>query len=540
MRLRFLACLLILLATLTPAPPAQTSAERRIKPVVDRETFQRERRLALVVGVSDYPRYSGLGRLTYADDDANAVCKELERSGYTTVCITNQDATRASVMNVLRNMADMVEPNHGTMVFYFSGHGFAQGTTNYLATFDAGANDIARSGLSLDEVQQAMVNTGARQRMLFIDACRNNPESKSGATQTFTQFAAAEGTRILFSTKFGRVSWEREELKQGVFTHFVLEGLRGGAARTDGTISFRDLADYVGQRVSSYTLRAGDVQVPFEAGEASGDFLVAGMPPGFVRPDDRPSSAPVVPPPAPAKREPRAGDPMEPLDLGRGVKMEFVYIPAGTFWMGCSPGDSECDGDESPRRRVEITKGFELGKYEVTQGEWEAVMGSNPSYSKGARKPVEQVSWLDAQEYLRKLNARNDGYRYRLPSEAEWEYAARAGAEGARHGAVDSIGWYDKNSGGGTKEVGGKTPNSWGLYDMLGNVWEWSEDWYGEGYYKEQANQDSKGPSSGQYRVVRGGSWNLFARSLRLSNRGRFAPSLRDDDQGFRCLRERR
>jgi formylglycine-generating enzyme required for sulfatase activity len=533
---RAVALLLCLLA-LTSLLLGQSAGERNKALTLDRGRFQQERRLALVVGVSEYPRYSGLSRLSYADDDANAVCKELERAGYTTLCLTNQEATRAAVMNAFRNLADIVEPNQGTMVFYFSGHGFAQGTANYLATFDAGANDIARSGLSLAEVQQAMVKTGARQRMLFVDACRNNPQAKSGTTPTFTQFAVAEGTRILFSTKFGRVSWERDELKQGVYTHFLLEGLRGGAARTAGIISFRDLADYVGQKVSAYTLRAGDVQVPFEAGEASGDFLVAGVPPGFVRPDDRLSTAAVVPSPV-SVPEHRAGDLMEPLDLGKGVEMEFVYVPAGTFWMGCSAGDNACDGDESPRNPVTITKSFEIGKFEVTQEQWESVMGNNPSSFNGPQRPVERVSWMDVQEFLRKLNAKSDGYRYRLPNEAEWEYAARAGWSGQYYSELGRIGWYSDNSGRQTHAVGEKQPNKWELYDALGNVAEWCEDWYGGGHYREDTDEAPTGPSLGESRVVRGGSWGGSEWGLRLSGRAGHRPVDRVDFIGFRCVRQ--
>jgi formylglycine-generating enzyme required for sulfatase activity len=141
--------------------------------------------------------------------------------------------------------------------------------------------------------------------------------------------------------------------------------------------------------------------------------------------------------------------------------IEFVKIVPGEFIMGCSTGDEACDADEKPAHRVQITKAFEIGKYEVTQAQWQAAMGSNPSTIKGDNRPVETVSKEEAQGFLARLNARNDGYRYRLPTEAEWEYAARAG--GAQTAVLDEVAWYAANSGDETHPVGQKKPNAWGL-----------------------------------------------------------------------------
>jgi formylglycine-generating enzyme required for sulfatase activity/serine/threonine protein kinase len=220
------------------------------------------------------------------------------------------------------------------------------------------------------------------------------------------------------------------------------------------------------------------------------------------------------------------------------IGMEFVPIPAGRFWMGCSPGDSQCHGDENPRHEVEITKSFQLGKYEVTQEQWVKLMGSNPSYFKGdGRLPVEQVNWNDVQAFLSSLNAMNDGYLYRLPTEAEWEYAARGGTTGPYYGILNAIAWYDTNSGSKTHLVGEKQPNGYGLYDMIGNVWEWCSDWYGESYYGSSPQRNPQGPSGGQVRVLRGGSWNNNSRNTRVSNRNRNNPDNRNNNNGFRVCR---
>ena len=214
---------------------------------------------------------------------------------------------------------------------------------------------------------------------------------------------------------------------------------------------------------------------------------------------------------------------------------DFVRIPPGKFQMGSK--SSEADDDERPRTRVTISRGFYLGKYEVTQGQWEAVMGSNPSWFDecGPNCPVEKVSWEDVQEFIRKLNAAAGGNRYRLPTEAEWEYAARAGTMGDRYGNLDAIAWYEDNSGNRTHPVGQKEPNAWGLHDMLGNVREWVGDWYGP--YPGGSVTDPRGPGSGWLRVVRGGSWGSYAGFCRAPHRTNEEPGDLGTLSGFRLLR---
>ena len=216
------------------------------------------------------------------------------------------------------------------------------------------------------------------------------------------------------------------------------------------------------------------------------------------------------------------------------VKMEFVWIEPGTFRMGSLASEEGRSSDEGPVYGVTISKGFWLGKYEVMQGEWESVMGRNPSdYTGDARRPVETISWNDVQEFIAKLNDAAGSDVYRLPSEAEWEYACRAGTttrwslgddDGDDERLLGNYAWYHGNSGNnsssGPKVVGGKLPNGWGLYDMHGNVWEWVQDWYGESYYNDSPRVDPPGPTSGSYRVIRGGYFNYAARNVRSAYRG--------------------
>ena len=218
-----------------------------------------------------------------------------------------------------------------------------------------------------------------------------------------------------------------------------------------------------------------------------------------------------------------------------GVGVKMVPIAAGSFAMGSTNGDY----DEKPVTRVKLTKPYWLGATEVTQGQWEAIMGSNPSTSKGGDLPVERVSYEDAMEFCRKLTERERagdrlpaGYEYTLPTEAQWEYACRAGTTGDYAGNLDAMGWYGGNSGRTTHAVGGKQANAWGLYDMHGNVWEWCLDGYF--LYAGGSVTDPRGASSGPTRVVRGGTWGHGAVDCRSANRYSFSPGNGYDDVGFR------
>jgi formylglycine-generating enzyme required for sulfatase activity len=220
--------------------------------------------------------------------------------------------------------------------------------------------------------------------------------------------------------------------------------------------------------------------------------------------------------------------------------MEFVWIEGGEFLMGCGASDTECDDDEKPAHKVRVD-GFWMGQYEVTQAQWQKLMGSNPSSFEGENRPVEQVSWDDAQEFIKKLNSRS-GMTFRLPTEAEWEYAARAGTKtvysfGDNVNKLGEYAWYSANSGSQTHPVGQKKPNVWGLYDMHGNVWEWCADWYDSSYYAKDPSENPSGPSGGSSRVLRGGCWPSDARHVRSALRGIDAPADRDDFIGFRLVR---
>jgi formylglycine-generating enzyme required for sulfatase activity len=264
---------------------------------------------------------------------------------------------------------------------------------------------------------------------------------------------------------------------------------------------------------------------------ALGEMLTASLASGAA-----PLSIPAVPP-APEK----SASTGPPRQMVNSIGMAFARIPAGTFQMGATKDiDPDMYADEAPRHQVTISRGFYLGIYTVTQAEFERVMAYNPSYFKGPNRPVEMVNWEEAREFCEKLSALPEENaaerRYRLPTEAEWEYACRGGADAYQKFNVgDVLRQADANFGGAaTKDVGSFAPNGWGLYDMHGNVWEWCSDWYG--LYSELPAADPTGPKQGQDRALRGGSWNYSSRNCRSASRNWVVPTSRYAFFGFRVV----
>lgn len=239
------------------------------------------------------------------------------------------------------------------------------------------------------------------------------------------------------------------------------------------------------------------------------------------------------------------------------IGMEFIRVPKGTFFMGSEKDDPEAYDIEKPRHEVTISEDFYLGKYEVTQQEWENVMGSNPYDTErnngyggylnenfiSPENPV-TVSWKDAQEFIQKLNKLEGHDRYKLPTEAEWEYAARAGSAtaysfGDDKNYLDNYAWHSEQFGSGHHhQVGQKLPNPWGLFDMHGNVWEWVADYYSREYYSNSPSDQPLGPESGSDRVVRGGSWHITSTSWRSAFRKGYKEDYRGISIGFRLAME--
>ena len=230
---------------------------------------------------------------------------------------------------------------------------------------------------------------------------------------------------------------------------------------------------------------------------------------------------------------PKAGDRI--VLTADGIEYAFRWCPPGEFMMG-SPTDEPGRHNDETQHKVKITKGFWLLETEVTQAMWQSVMGENPSRFKGDRNPVEKVSWNDCQEFCKKLSQKL-GQRVQLPTEAQWEYACRAGTTGDYAGTLDEMAWYDEDwDTGSTHPVAQKKPNAWGLYDMHGNVWEWCSDYYDEKYYDRSPTSAPENTSPSPLRVIRGGSWDYIAGCCQSAYRGRSTLDYRNDLLGLRVL----
>jgi formylglycine-generating enzyme required for sulfatase activity len=286
---------------------------------------------------------------------------------------------------------------------------------------------------------------------------------------------------------------------------------------------------------------AANVQVTTPGGTATlSEGFSFGTPPSWYTVLEQTPNATVVPDATLRASITATNLPWRVRDTGTGIEM--VLIPPGTFTMGCSASNSSgCPGHESPIHQVALTQAFYLSRTEVTQAQWVAKMGSNPSFNSNTSNPVEQVSWNDIQSFCMDTGMR-------LPTEAEWEYAYRAGTTTAFHGMpgylngtnddnqLGTIAWFSGNSNS-TRAVAGKAANGFGLYDMAGNVGEWCQDWYGT--YASGAQTNPTGAASGSYRVFRGGGWSavFFAGDCRASSRNYYTPNFGTYDIGFRVAR---
>jgi formylglycine-generating enzyme required for sulfatase activity len=485
-------------------------------------------RTALVIGNSQY----STGPLRNPVNDARDMADVLKRVGFSVTLLP--DADQQQMETAVEALSQQLRQG-GVGLFYFAGHGVQVAGQNYLMpvrTSITAEEDVKYKAVAAGWVLDRMEAARNTLNIMILDACREAPFTRQwrSTTQGLATMQAGTGTDTLiaFATLPGQVTADGKERNSPFTKHLLRQLVMPGVP-----------VEEVFKRVRTAVVQeTGGKQRPQDWNASTQEFrFVEGAPP---QPPSPPATGPqvavgVYPPPTPSESS---------KTLRNGLGMEFVLIPAGEFMMGSNNGDS----DEKPVHQVRISTPFYLGQYEVTQGQWQAIMGQNPSYFKGevtleATVPVENVSWEDVQEFLRRLNAREGGPKYRLPTEAEWEYAARAGTStaysfGDSERQLGEYAWYNDNAGGKTHPVGQKKPNTWGLYDMQGNVWEWVQDWYGKDTYTSAAVTDPQGPASGSFRVYRGGGWYGTARNCRSADRFNVAPGGRYGSLGFRLLRE--
>ncbi|RKX97916.1 MAG: hypothetical protein DRZ90_04675 [Spirochaetes bacterium] len=480
-----------------------------------------ENKTALVIGNSNYRHFSSLDQ-PYGE--ATAMAAALRRLGFDVTLLLN--GSQIQMDDALIDFEEKLHRRGGLALFHYGGHGLQVDGSNYLIPVDANIPDERRvrsRALDVDEVIGAMDASGTKTNIVILDACRDNPLPASSRS-TNSRGLAVVGRQppdsiIVYAAAAGSTA------SDGLFTPTLLKYLE-----TPG-LEFSDLLRKVRTDVRQ---ASGGAQRTGDYNQLESEIFLAGRGSG--------SPAPVAAVPAVRVQRPdNAGENM-------------IFVPGGTFQMGSNSGDN----DEKPIHSVTLSD-FWMGKYEVTQGEWESVMDSNPSASSkgiGNNYPVNQVSWEDAVEYCNALSRREgltpcysgsgnsircnfNAEGYRLPTEAEWEYAARGGQQSRGYtysgsNNLSSVGWHSENSGSKNHPVGGKQSNELGLYDMNGNVWEWCWDWYG-GY--TSSFRDPYGASSGSLRIYRGGSWYSNLSSSRAAVRGRSTPTGRTNGLGFRVAR---
>ena len=449
-------------------------------------------------------------------------------------------------------------------MFYYSGHGMPSedGNHAYLLPVD-GNSTLAGSGLSTADLYKQLGSMPSRQTLVLLDACFSGARrdgqmlSASRGVAIRAKAEPVSGSMVVFSAAQGNeTAYPFTEMRHGLFTYYILEQLQ----EHGGCVTLGDLSDYVTTKVRQMSIIENDKdQTPMvTASNTAANWRSWSFAPKAAKRYETvarkattapasasaPASVPVNAAPASAAagnlqpQQPAA--PVAPPQLTGdkvtctvgNVQFNMIRVEGGTFMMGATSDQKKPEKDGSPVHRVTLST-YYIGETEVTQELWEAVMGRNPSHFKGMSLPVECVSWNDCQEFLLKLNQMT-GLKFRLPTEAEWEYAARGGSKsrGYQYSGSDKIknvAWYLTRE---THDVKTKLPNELGIYDMSGNVSEWCQDWYGD--YGVVAQTNPTGPSSGSYRVHRGGSWLSLARYCRVSFRSSSTPGSRHFILGLR------
>lgn len=545
-------------------------------------------RRALVIGNDAYERVSPLQN---AVNDARDLAAKLEQLGFETIVATDVDLRRME--QAIDGFMKSVQPGD-VALFHFSGHGMQADQENYLIPTDFELRDRASlryDAYSASQLQDRLNEAGAQLSLVFLDACRNNGFGGARSAGGLAPMNPAHGSFIAFATGPGKTADDNPDGRNGLFTGILLETLdQPGLELTD---IFRN----VRERVST---QSEGRQVPWTISSVLGRFYFD-------------SSAPAAEPGADSasvelaywssitdsddprvfesylKRYPKGefaelarmraealqGEPPPTpgtVRLNPADGQEYIWIPPGRFTQGCVEGDSSCKDDELPRRQVELSRGFWMAKSETTVARYKAFAKAHnkkmppfpgyippllpllppiaPGFNMGWKltdHPITNVSWEDAKAYCEQAAAG------RLPTEAEWEYAARGGQKsqpfpwgpsisrdkanyGAETGGAPAVEGADKWIG--TAPVGSFPLNGYGLYDMAGNLWEWTADWYAADAYASGASTDPTGPASGEEKVMRGGAWDNPARALRSSDRNHFPPASVVPWVGVRCVVE--
>jgi len=577
MQFRRLVLTLFCVIALMPQMISHAQQDRAL-----RVTAQGERRVALIIGNSAYTQ----GALANPVNDARDIAAALRQANFEVLFGENQN--RRQMRELIRQFGEKIR-NGGVGLFYFAGHGVQVSNENYLLPIGAEITketEIEDEGIRVGFVLAQMEEARNKLNIVILDACRDNPFARSFRSASERGLAvtrsAPTGTFIAYATGAGNVASDGAG-RNGLFTQELLTNLKTPGLTLESV--FR-------RTRTTVRSKSNGQQVPYDYSSVEGEdfyFLPpnGAMPPPVMTPAPVVSTAPPAIKPTNNVRMSVAGVPLAAMsfltasvdangnvtnqrqeqcygfveDLGGGVKLEMVEIPRGTFQMGASNSaiqealantresnaTVEWFSIEQPQHEVSL-RGFAMSKYEITQAQWHAIMGSNPSRFKGDNLPVEQVSWEEAQEFCRKLSTLTRR-KYRLPSEAEWEYAARAGTTSLfTSGGTISLSVVNYLGDSFGKSPGGIAPlktvtagtlpaNRWGLYEIYGNVEEWCEDSWHDGFLGAPSDGSSwLSNGDSRQRVVRGGSNASPAWHCRTTHRNKFAFNDRIELIGFRVV----
>lgn len=544
-------------------------------------------RIAFVVGVDTYTKLPPEAQLKVAVSDAERMAGTLEALDPPFDVTLLKDTDWKSAQEQFDTFLSWAKDAECALV-YFAGHGIEYHGENFLLVKDTDVADISSdvermkrrlstAAVSLQGWVDSLDSTRAQVKLVILDCCRDNPlksedgagsRSVVGGSRGLAQVTPPSGTLISYSADAGQQandglftevltnnlkapglnivkvfaktreevreiseSWAAEDAARGLSPQFrrprhePAEYNKLNLAGTDFTFTR-------GLRVAGTggaTAQMTEAEIERRAREMAAKLVAESM-------KNQPATlAKTDPVPAPAFPVSRGMEGSRAGEVREFGGIEMVWCPPGEFLMG-SPASEANRQDDETQHRVTLTKGFWLAKTETTQGQWRTVTGENRSNFKGDNLPVEAVSWDDVQGWLREVNSQNtlpSGWKWALPSEAQWEYACRAGTTTMFAGDLDEMAWYSSNSGSKTNPVGTKKANEWGLHDMHGNVWEWCADTWG-GDYASGAATDPTGSGSGLRRVLRGGSWDRDAQRCRSALRFNYSPDSRSLILGFR------
>lgn len=482
-----------------------------------------DKRIALVIGNSAYPEGN---LLTNAVNDANLMTATLQELGFEVINCT--DANKSQMDSAIYDFTFQLT-DADLALFFYSGHGVQVKGENYLIPIDAKLNDklsVEIEAVKVNKVVKLFEDHPNGTNIMILDVCCNKPFRPwvRDENRGFATMIAPSGTIISYATVPGSVATTTRTVtqKNGLYTSKLATQLKQD----------QPLRDVFNNTRKEVVEASRGNQRPHESSQLTKTVFLK-------------KTTPVVQSAISLAKDSITADSLDIedsqinrnfIETVNSIDFEMVFVEGGDFLMG-----SDKDEDEKPVHKVTVSD-FYIGKYEVTQSLWKAVMGSNPSYYEkcGGNCPVESINWHEVQDFLRKLNVIT-GKNYHLPSEAEWEYAAGAGdscickwTTNNFETCLDSCAWYSGNSGKKIHPVGKKHPSFLGIYDMSGNVWEWCNDTYDPDYYANSPSTNPLRHSPGSFKVIRGGSWREHAKDCRVTNRSKCSGHIGNSSIGFR------